>query len=366
MSKIYGIWFHKLKLSIYVKKLLLEKVDSFRVIYEIKSSVYKEWGLSDEAIQLIETSKRQLDECRNILLECNKEHIEVVEYFDRDYPDLLKEIPDPPMILYIKGHKRWLKEKMIGIVGARKCTEYGDRMARRLGEELASYGMVVVSGLAMGIDAAGHQGALKKEGGSIAVLGTGVNVCYPECNRRLYHEMLEKGCIISEYEPFVKARPYHFPKRNRIISGLCYGIVVVEAAVKSGSLITAQLALDYGREVYAVPGDKTSKMSQGANALIASGAKCTFSVKDIIDELPKGLGIKNEIIKKNSDKMHIQLAQAESIVYAYVSQEPILFEKLQELLVSTQLSYERLNTSLLKLEVKGLIKRLPGERYVRI
>ncbi|MBE6022693.1 MAG: DNA-protecting protein DprA [Cellulosilyticum sp.] len=366
MSKIYDIWFHKLKLSIYVKKLLLEKVNTFQEMYQVKPQLYRIWGLSEQAILLIEKSKQQLDEYKRILLECRQEQIEVVGYFDETYPKLLKEIPDPPMVIYIKGNKEYLSMPAIGIVGARKCTEYGDRIARRLGEELADYGITVVSGMAMGIDAAGHQGALKQNGATIAVLGTGVNVCYPECNRRLYNELLDNGCVVSEYEPFVKGRPYHFPRRNRIISGLCYGIVIVEAAQRSGSLITAQLALDYNREVYAVPGYESSRMSQGANELIAHGAKCIFSVKDIIEELPKGLGIKNEIIKKNSDKMHNQLALAERIVYAYVSQEPILLEKLKELLESTQLSYERLNTSLLQLEVKGLIKRLPGERYVRI
>lgn len=366
MSKIYDVWFHKLKLSPYIKKILVEKVNNFKEAYETKPHMYKLWGLSDEATQLIERSKKQLDIYERIVLECENDQIEVIGYFDEEYPKLLREIPDPPMVIYIKGQKKYLNEPMIGIVGSRKCTEYGDRVARRLGEELATYGIVVVSGMAMGIDAAGHQGALRGAGGTVAVLGTGVNLCYPECNRRLYHEILDKGCLISEYDPFVMARPYHFPRRNRIISGLCYGVVVVEAAAKSGSLITAQIALDYGREVYAVPGNEESVMSKGANDLIESGAKCTVSIQDILDELPKGLGIKNKIIKKNSDKMHNQLAQAESIVYAYVSQEPILFEKLQALLVNTQLSYERLNTSLLQLEVKGLIKRLPGERYVRI
>ena len=363
MSKIYDIWFHELKISIYVKKLLLEKVTSFKMIYEADAPIYYSWGLTKQAIDLIEASKRQLDQAKCILLECEKEAIEIIGYYDEYYPILLKEIPDSPMVIYVKGRKEYMKDPMIALVGARKCTEYGYRMARYLSKELSEYGMTIVSGMAMGVDAASHQGAIKV-GKTIAVLGTGVNVCYPECNRRLYNELLETECLISEYPPHTMPRAYHFPRRNRIISGLCYGTVVIEAAVRSGSLITAQLALDYGREVYAVPGE--SKMSYGTNELIASGAKCTISAQDIIDELPNGIGIKNKIIKKNSDKMHNQLAQAERIVYAYVSQEPILLEELKELLESTQLSYERLNTSLLQLEVKGLIKRLPGERYVRI
>lgn len=282
MRKIYDIWFQKLKLSIYVKKILVGYVQSFAELYQVKTSTYKEWGLTDEAIYLIQESKKQLDECRKIILECEKKKIEVVGYFDAHYPQLLKEIPDPPMVLYMKGRYDLLSQPMVGMVGARKCTEYGDRMARNLGQALASYGIVVVSGLAMGADAASHEGALKY-GGTVGVLGTGVDQCYPECNRRLYEQMLEEGCILSEYEPGIKARPYHFPRRNRIIAGLCYGILVVEAAKRSGSLITAQLALDYGRDVYAVPGEKERVMSEGTNALILSGAKPVVSAEDIID-----------------------------------------------------------------------------------
>ena len=365
MSTIYDIWFQRINLSIYDKKAILEKVKSFGEIYKTCTMTYKVWGLTDLAIARIEESKKNLKACEAVWIEAHKQQIEIIGYFDADYPILLREIPDSPMVLYVKGHKKLLSETMIGIVGARKCTEYGYHTAHRLGKELGEHNIVVTSGMAIGVDAAAHYGALAV-GTSIGVLGTGVDLCYPNCNMGIYRKLVEKGCLVSEYEPHTQARPYHFPRRNRIISGMSYGVVVVEAAERSGSLITAQLALDYGREVYAVPGAETSKLSKGTNELIESGAKCTFSALDIIEELPQGLSIKNEIIKKNSDKMHNQLAQEERIVYAYVSQEPIFILNLQELLVSTQLSYERINTSLLQLEIKGLIKRLPGERYVRI
>ncbi|MBU3803438.1 MAG: DNA-processing protein DprA [Candidatus Cellulosilyticum pullistercoris] len=365
MSTIYDIWFQRLNASVYIKKMILEKVKSIEEIYKASDITYKMWGLTDLAIARIEASKKTLRDCEAVWREADKEQIEIVGYFDVDYPKLLREIPDPPIVLYVKGHKELLNQTTIGIVGARKCTEYGYHKAVRLGKELSEYNIVVISGMAMGIDAAAHYGALES-GTSIGVLGTGVDLCYPNCNIGIYRKLIEKGCLISEYEPHTQARPYHFPRRNRIISGMSYGVVVVEAAARSGSLITAQLALDYGREVYAVPGEAVSKLSKGTNELIESGAKCAFSALDIIEELSQGLSIKNEIIKKNSDKMHNQLAQDERIVYAYVSQEPIFILNLQELLVRTQLSYERINTSLLQLEIKGLIKRLPGERYVRI
>lgn len=365
MSTIYDIWFQRLNLSAYIKKTILEEVKSVEVIYKACTATYKMWGLTELAIARIEESKKSLKECQSVWDEAHREQIEIISYFDADYPKLLREIPDPPMVLYIKGHKELLGETMIGIVGSRKCTEYGYHTAVRLGKELGEHNVIVISGMAMGIDAAAHYGALGV-GGSVGVLGTGVDLCYPNCNMGIYRKLIEKGCLVSEYEPHTQARPYHFPRRNRIISGMSYGVVVVEAASRSGSLITAGLALDYGREVYAVPGKEINRLSKGTNELIESGAKCTLSALDIIEELPQGLSIKNEIIKKNSDKMHNQLAQEERIVYAYVSQEPIFILNLQELLVSTQLSYERINTSLLQLEIKGLIKRLPGERYVRI
>ena len=366
MSKIYKIWFQQVKLPIYLKHEMLLKVECIEQLFALKPKDFKNWGLTEEAIYRLEESKKHLEGCYQILKDCEATQTEILDYFDADYPQILREIPDSPIVLYVKGNKKWLSKPMIAIVGARKCTEYGDRMARQLSRHLVQVGVVVVSGLAMGVDAASHQGALQGEGGTVAVLGTGCNLCYPECNLAIYDEIQEKGCLVSEYPPYTKARPYHFPMRNRIICGLSYGVVVVEAAERSGSLITAKLALDYGREVYAVPGNPECKMSKGTNELIESGAKSVKSALDIIKELPKGLGIKNEGIKKNSDKMHNELAQAERIVYAYVSWEPILFDQLQELLVNTQLSCERLYTSLLQLEVKGLIRRLPGERYVRI
>ena len=366
MSKIYEIWFQKVKLPIYLKHEMLLKVDCMEQLFALQPKDYRNWGLREEAICRLENSKKDLEACYQILKDCEATQTKIMSYFDVDYPQMLRQIPDPPIVLYMKGNKRWLSKPTIAMVGARKCTEYGDRMARQISKGLSQAGIVVVSGLAMGIDVASHQGALREGGGTIAVLGTACDLCYPECNRASYEQIEEGGCLISEYPPYTKARPYHFPLRNRIICGLSYGVVVVEAAERSGSLITAKLALDYNREVYAVPGDKACKMSQGTNELIESGAKSVKDALEIIEELPKGLGIKSERIKKNTVKMHNELAQAERIVYAYVSQEPILFDQLQELLVNTQLSCERLYTSLLQLEVKGLIKRLPGERYVRI
>lgn len=362
MSSIYSIWFQELGLSAYIKKQLLEKAGSCEKLYHMSLEEMIAWGLTREGSQLMIASKEPMERYRHIMERCQAEEIQIISYFSQDYPWLLRQIPDPPIVLYVRGKLKALSEPMIGIVGARKCSEYGYQMGMALGKDLSEYGVCVVSGMAMGVDGAAHWGALES-GNTIGVLGTGVNVCYPACNSQLYRRLITEGCVVSEYPPDTLARNYHFPRRNRIISGMCYGIVVVEAAVRSGSLITAQLAMDYEREVYAVPGNVTSSLSKGTNALLISGAKCVMTAEDIIKELPEGLCIKNNVIKKNRNKLHNELAEEERIVYASVSQEPIMFEKLLE---STQLSYERINTSLLQLEVKGFIQRLPGERFVRI
>lgn len=362
MSNIYNVWWHQVPLSDYDKKILLTQIGDEQTLYEATPKMYHGWGLTDLAINRLEESKRHLPACEKILVSCEQKAITLIGYRDEAYPTLLREIQDPPMLLYTKGNTRLLTKTCIGIVGARKCTEYGYRMAHQLGKSLAEAGLCVVSGMAMGIDEAAQRGALKA-GDTISVVGTGVDLCYPACNQTLYEQLIVAGCVISEYEPGTEARPYHFPRRNRLISGMSYGVAVVEAAQKSGSLITAQLALGYEREVYAIPGNADQRLSQGTNTLLKKGAKCITCSEDILAELPNGLCIKSTDNNKNRNKLHNELAQEERIVYASVSQEPILFG---EIIENTQLSYESINTSLLQLEVKGLIQRLPGERYVRI
>ena len=362
MSNIYSVWFQQLNLSEYVKKQLLLMIGDYKKIFDSNYDTYLEWGLSPKASTILIKHKINIESCSKIIDRCNIEGIKIIDFYHKQYPWLLREIPDSPIILYVKGNENLLSEPMIAIVGARHCSEYGQQYAMHFGKKLAEYGVCVVSGMALGIDGAAHIGALQT-GTTIGILGTGVNICYPSSNHKIYREILQKGCLVSEYPPDTLARPYHFPKRNRIISGMSYGIVVIEAAIKSGSLITAQLAMDYAREVYALPGNINSRLSEGTNALIRTGAICITSVEDIIEEMPDGLCIKNKMTHKNRNKLDNELAKAEMLVYANVSQEPIMFQKILE---RTQLSYERINTSLLQLEVKGLIQRLPGERYVRI
>lgn len=220
----------------------------------------------------------------NEIEKAQKLGVNLVPYGDEMYPKTLLEIHDPPKILYVTGKRTdILNNFCIAIVGSRKATPYGKMAASRISTDLSRSGIVVVSGLAYGIDSVAHASAVK-EGETIAVLGNGIDVIYPRANARLFEEVKEHGCLISELPFGTQPQKWTFPKRNRIIVGLSMGVVVVEAAHRSGSLITARLALEEGREVFAVPGGIFSKTSEGTNNLIKQGAKCVTSVDDILDE----------------------------------------------------------------------------------
>jgi len=204
---------------------------------------------------------------------------------DPRYPDNLRQIPDPPLVLYALGDISLLDSACVAMVGSRSATTYGRRAAWLLAENLAARGVTVVSGMAMGIDSEAHSGALRGSGATVAVLGSGLDVVYPQQNRALYEQIRARGLVLSEYPLGTRPEGYRFPARNRIIAGLSLGVVVVEAARKSGSLITAQLALDFGREVFAVPGQIDSYKSEGTHWLLREGAKLVAGGEDILEEL---------------------------------------------------------------------------------
>ncbi len=210
--------------------------------------------------------------------------IEEIPINSKEYPEKLKKIYDPPQKLYVLGNKNLLNQKGVAIVGSRKATPYGKKVAYNLAKELSGNGLIVISGLALGIDSYAHIGALKK--GTIAVLGSGIDNIYPKENIELAREIIRNnGCIISEYSKGVKPERLHFPQRNRIISGLSEGVVVVEATKKSGALITAEFASEQGKEVFAVPGDIDREQSEGTNILIQDGAILVTSSKNIIENI---------------------------------------------------------------------------------
>jgi len=279
---------------------------------------------------------------------------------DEEYPGILRNIHDPPESFYIKGEILPEDDIAIGIVGSRRATIYGVQTCEKLAYELASRGITIVSGMARGIDSAAHRGALKAGGRTIAVLGCGINIVYPPENKLLADKIQKQGAVISEFAPDTEPFSFNFPKRNRIISGLSLGVVVIEAAQKSGALITASCALEQNREVFAVPGKVNSATSFGTHKLIKEGAKLVGSAEDIIEEL-------NITIERNSEaqeELHpkLKLEGEESRVYSLLSDEPSYIDDISE---RSGLLLNQVSGILLNLQLKKLVKEKPGKLYYK-
>lgn len=285
---------------------------------------------------------------------------EGIEYFtitDRQYPEILKNMYDPPPVLFYKG-KINFASPAIAIVGSRRSTGYGCNIAGRLAYELAERGVAVVSGLARGIDTCGHLGALKAKGDTIAVLGSGLDQIYPAENRKLFQEIVAKGLVLSEYPPGTEPLPGNFPQRNRIISGLSRGVVVVEASRQSGSLITADLALEQGREIFAVPGNINRPQSQGCNNLIKKGAKMVTAVDDILEELFLDVDFAQPAARVS----YPQMSEREEVIIQLLQQEGEM--NVDQIIQRSHFTVAQVNSILLKLELKGLVKREAGKKYL--
>jgi DNA processing protein len=277
------------------------------------------------------------------------------------YPRLLAQIDDPPPALYLRGEVRKSDELAVAIVGTRQCTAYGETVAQELAASLARRGFTVVSGLAVGIDAAAHRGALRAGGRTIGVMACGIDIDYPKSNAELREEMVESGAVVSEMPLGTTPRREIFPQRNRIVSGLGLGTVVVEAPARSGALITANLALDQGREVFAVPGDINSANSHGCHALIKDGAHLVESTEDVV----AGLGILVHAVPERRPVMEAQadLSGDEQVVLSGLSTGP---RRLDQLVAASRIPASRVSAALMLLEVKQVIRRLEGGSYARL
>jgi DNA processing protein len=285
---------------------------------------------------------------------CQAKGIRICSIYDADYPQLLKTVYNPPALFYYRGRLP-VNENLIAVIGARKATTYGKNAAQMLAGELVAAGVGVVSGAARGIDTAAHVGALK-QGSTFAVLGCGVDVVYPQENKKLLEQIAENGAIISEYAPGTVPHPAYFPARNRIISGLARGVVVVEAGEKSGALITADYALEEGRDVFAVPGSIYSPFSKGTHKLLKQGAKLVTSVSDILEEyqismvLPEEKGLE---LNPDEKKIYEQL----------MPDNPVSIE---EIVMKSQLSSAFVTYILLQLQLRGLALEHNDRRYTSI
>ena len=293
----------------------------------------------------------------------------LINWTDPEYPQTLLQIYDPPVMLYVRGDAQILNAPSLSIVGTRRPTLYGSQMAERLGRDLASRGLVIVSGLARGIDAIAHQGALAVGGRAIGVLGTGIDVCYPKENKKLYEKVLERGAILSEFPMGTHPAPENFPIRNRIVAGMPLGAIIVEGAQYSGSLITARLAMEFGREVFGVPGNVTQPVSFAPNQLIKQGAKLVTSAEDVIEELPTPVrATLVQAMQPEAEQRNLlvlaSLNPLEKKIYEMLSvDEP---QPIDDIVEGSGLNSSEVLATLFDLEMKSIVRQLPGKLFSKI
>ena len=293
-----------------------------------------------------------------------KNNIRILPFFDPEYPVLLKEIPDFPPILYVRGNfTGWNEKPLLTIIGARRHTNYGRQVAEKFATEAVRAGFVVVSGLAFGIDSDAHQAALANHGETIAVLGSGIDDKHisPQSHLALAQSVMQNGAIISEYPPGSEANKGTFPARNRILAGLSSGTLVIEAAEKSGTAITVRLALDYNREVFAVPGSIFSPVSTGCHQLIRQGAKLVVSMADILEEYPSF--ISSQQVASEEKTVPRDLSVEETLIWNSLSHEALHIDMI---LKRSTLETTQTIAQLTLLELKGLVKNIGGQQYIRM
>ncbi len=283
----------------------------------------------------------------------------IVTYWDNDYPVNLRQIPDPPAILFIRGDLVESDRFSVAVIGTRKPSEYGRSMCMKISRDLAERGLAVISGGARGIDTIAHRGALQGGGRTIAVLGSGLDVPYPAENRELLDEISNAGAVISEYPPGTRPDAWRFPVRNRIVSGMSMGVLVVESRFTGGAMITASIAAEQGRDVWAIPGTTDNAASEGPHRLIKEGAKLVDSVDDILEEL--GIAAECDTPVK-AQRIPDNLSPEQKIILQSLSLQP---KHVDEIMIECSLPPSVANSSLTLLEMLGLVRRVPGNAYVR-
>ena len=341
---------------------LVEKFGSPERVFEAGiSELLKIVGMKPEVAQNI-ADRASIDAAENELKKVQDQGARIITFADPSYPDLLREIHNPPIILYAKGADFPKDRRSIAVVGSRNPTHYGREAAEAFGFDFASRSVTVISGMARGIDSAAHMGCLRGNGLTVAVIGTGIDIVYPSENKKLFNQIAENGMILSEFPMGTPPEPWNFPIRNRIISGLCEGIVVVEATKKSGSLITASLALEQNREVFAVPGSIHSFKSTGTHHLIKQGACLVEKADDVLEEL----GFSGKFAQSgNSNRQNkgspSNLNAREKIIYEILSDYPVHMDQIMR---KGMLEPGEAASTLMEMELKGLIKQLPGKMFI--
>lgn len=353
---------------------LLERFGSAGAVFHARRAELESLRVAPVTIESI--IKREFDEKARAELDLVKKlGGDVLILDDGSYPALLREIDDPPPVLYVKGDwQACFDQPCVGVIGSRMCSTYGENASEMLSRDLASRGVTIVSGLARGIDTAGHRGAIRGQGRTVAVMGTGIDSIYPKENNGLARDILANGgCLVTQFPLGTPPIKENFPYRNRIISGLSLGVLIVEASERSGSLITARLAMEQNREVMAVPGNITSGNSFGTNYLIKSGAKLVQQWQDVVAELPAEVGaaiLPPKIDKgvpdrkeRNETPVPADLSVTERAIWGILKpDEPTHIDTLLE---SSGLSFGDLNNALVSLDIRDLIRVLPGKHYAR-
>jgi DNA processing protein len=382
---LYWVWL-TIKPEMNATKItwLWEHFETIKDIYEEKEYNCIE-GIDKNEICALQN--KDLTEAKKVIERTEQIGAKILTYDDINFPDMLRNIIDPPYVLYIKGEMmNWDRLLPIGVVGTRRSTDYGKLVTNRISRDMTKMGITVVSGMARGLDMEAAWAALRAGGKTIAVLGSGIDVIYPPENEGLYNEICEHGVVMTEYPPGTEPIGGHFPERNRIIAGLSRGILVTEAPLKSGALITARYALENGRDVFAVPGNILDDHYRGTNNLIQQGAKLVMSAADVLEEYPYAAKLlkppKIQVVIKTQDMppyegdtaqpiQNEQTITIESKKYALLKDEE---KEIIKLLIEENMHIDdiarklnkpvgEINTTLTMLEVKALVKKLPGNNY---
>ncbi len=348
---------------------LLQDFGSPEAIFNASLSALESKRLPAAVAQAIHT-RQSLSAASKELAQVQAVGCQLVTWDEPNYPQRLREIYDPPPLLYVRGNVELLGRHAISVVGSRRPTPYGNQMAQRLAKDLAKCGLVIASGLARGIDSCAHKGALSSEtGATIGVLGCGIDVVYPKENKKIFEEITRRGAIITEFPMGTFPAPQNFPIRNRIIAGMSLGVLVVEGAQYSGSLITARLAMEFGREVYGVPGNATQPSSFGPNQLIKQGAKLVTSWEDVIEELPTPvrsqlLPVETANSEERAKLVHESLAPAERTLYDLLTEDES--RHIDDMVELSGLTSSEVLAALFDLELKGVVRQLPGKQFLKV
>lgn len=341
------------ELSVKKQESILDSLEDFSVDSMLRNSKVLNVLTTEEYHKLVSSyDKRVLDSSIDNM---QRNGIKIVTIFSDEYPEKLRDLPDRPLILYAKGDLSLANQKSVAVVGTRMPSNYGRIVTEKFSEKLAQSGLVVVSGLCYGVDEIAHKKTLAVGGKTIAVVGSGFNNIYPATNTTLSMEIAEKGLLLSEYPPSFKPKRYTFPRRNRIVAGLSDGVLIVEAGIKSGTIHTKEYALEYGRDIFAVPGNITSNKSELTNQLIKSGqAECVLSADEIVDFYG---------MKKAEKQKVLTLSFDEKAVVDALSDGEKDFDYLSR---KTKIPVNILNSCLTTLEIRGLIRKLPAQCYALI